>query len=199
MDVALVDGTFNWRGTYETDPAESFTLPLEWTAFGVVDLDSVPAFTDLTLSRYLGQENTDPFVEDYDAWLAAAQSIEGPETIKLGGGATGDLYVVTLSLGDVPELIAPRIEGLTQGPGALADPGALVERLADDGTVTWLVILDPANGRLVGQEIEGNVDTGLEGDAVAEPYATLSVSYSERQSVLFGNVNQPIEMPDLAS
>ncbi len=197
MDVALLDGTLNWRGSYEADPDGGFTLPEDWAEFSPSDLTAVPAFMDLTLGRYLGQEDADPFIGDYAAWLAAAESIEGPSPIRLGGGATGEMYTITLPLAAAPELIGSRVSLLTEGQGAIVGRDVLLGQLAESGTLVWRVVLDPESGRLVGQELQGDVRTELSGDMLAEPYASLSVAYNERQSVLFRDVNQPVEPPEL--
>lgn len=199
MDAALLDGDLHWRGTFDTDPASDFALPAEWQDFTAPDLDQVPAFTDLGLSRYLGQDALDPFVGNYEAWLDAAESIEGPDPIKLGGGATGDVYTVTLPLSAAPELIGSRVNVLTQEPDALVARDALLAQIAQDGTLIWRVVIDPETGQLIGQELQGDVTTELSGDALADPYVSLSVAYSEQQSVLFSAIDEPVTPPDLTA
>jgi hypothetical protein len=198
MDAALSDGDLYWRGSFESDPATNFVLPGDWETFTASDLSQVPAFTDLGLSRYLGQDRIDPFVGDYEAWLDAADSIEGPDTIKLGGGATGEVYTVTLPLSAAPELVASRVSVLTEGPNALVTRDALLAQIAEDGTLVWRVVIDPETGALIGQELKGDVNTEVSGDALLDPYVSLSVAYSEQQSVLFSAVDEPVAPLDLS-
>ncbi|WP_162909408.1 hypothetical protein [Aggregatilinea lenta] len=199
MHAALSDGDLYWHGTFEADPASNFALPSDWEMFSTSDLGQVPAFTDLGLRRYLGQDALDPFVGDTEAWLDAAESIEGPDTIKLGGGATGDVYTVTLPLSAAPELIGSRVSVLTEGPTALVTRDALLAQIAEDGTLVWRVVIDPTTGALIGQELQGDVNTELSGDALTDPYVSLSVAYSERQSVLFSAIDEPVESLDVTA
>ena len=199
MHAALSDGDLYWHGTFESDPASDFALPEDWTAFDASDLGQVPAFNDLGLSRYLGQDALDPFVGDYEAWLDAAESIEGPDSIKLGGGATGEVYTVTLPLSAAPELIGSRVSVLTEGPTALVTRDALLAQIAEDGTLIWRVVIDPATGQLIGQELQGDVSTEMSGDALADPYVSLSVAYSEQQSVLFSGIDAPVASLDVTA
>ena len=80
-----------------------------------------------------------------------------------------------------------------------AEQTALLAQIAEDGTLVWRVVIDPETGALIGQELKGDVNTEVSGDALLDPYVSLSVAYSEQQSVLFSAVDEPVAPLDLST
>jgi hypothetical protein len=145
------------------------------------------------------QDGAEPFIGDYQAWLDAAQSIEGPTSVRYERGSTvrGDMYVIQVPLDQARDLLDNRFQGLTSGANALVDRGTLIDSLAENGMVQWSVVLDPATGRLLAQSIQFDLNSEIDSSAVTPPYESLKLAYSTQQNVRFSAVNEPIPSEDL--
>jgi len=199
LDVALRNGQLFWRGSYSANPGDTFALPGEWTGFSVTDADDIPAFVDLALGRYLLQEGADPFVEDYDSWLAAAESIEGPETITWDrrSRTQGELYRVEVDLTAIPDIVGNRFDSLTRGQEAIVDRQALLDSLYENSTLIWQVVLEPGTGRLLGQNTELDLNAKLGSEGLVASYATLNLTFSNDQTIAFSNINEAVDTSEL--
>lgn len=196
LSVARANDEVFWQGRLDAEPAEDFALPESWAPFASADASEVPALADLTLGRYLLEDDIDPFLVDAEAWLAAAESIEGPSAFDVSRTTTGDLYVVTLSPADVPELFEGRFPALTEGQNALVEREALLAGLAETGTVTWGVALDPESSALLAQFIQIDAEAELGGSLLQSPYGTLSLAFRSDQSIVFSSIDEPVALPD---
>ena len=191
--VALVNGEMFWRGELQAASAASITVPAEWTSFSLEDASAQANLADLGLGRYLLQDERDPFVGDYEAWLDAARSIEGPETIRINRSTSGDLYLIEVELEEAPDVLADRFRALTEGPDALVSRETLLDAIYADSTMLWGVVLHPETGRLLGQYIQLDLTARLGQDAIRDGYRTLTLETSDEQSVLFTGVNEPVD------
>jgi hypothetical protein len=178
------------------DPDDDFALPGEWQPFTATEAGEVPALADLQLARFLLQEGADPFVGDYNAWLSAVTSIDGPQSTRINGVAA-DLYVLELPLAEAPDLIENRFRSLSEGEDTVVDRRALLANLDENGTVLWGVALDPASGRLVAQYVQLELAADLAGDTLTSPYDTMTLAFNEFQEVVFSAVNEPVDPSDL--
>lgn len=193
MDVAVLNGEPFWRGTYAADPVDDFSLPQEWSSFSSSDFSGVPALVDLSLDRYLHQTDLDPFIDDFEAWLNAAASIDGPQRTNLDRQTVGDMYTVTVNIADVPGALEDRFSNLTQGDQAVVSQDALLSSVRSASTLTWVVVLDPDSGRLMAQSVSFDISGQPEAAALAQPYTTLSLRVNDERRVVFSNVNEPVD------
>lgn len=189
------DGLF-WRGTLDADPPGTFALPEAWARFTGSEASEVPALSDLLLSHYLLEESADPFVVDADAWLDAAESIEGPRPFNLDRATPSELYVVTVNPAEAPGVFEGRFLALTEGQDALVARGDLLDRLAETGSVTWGVALHPDTGDLLAQFLQIDLSAEVRGSLLQSPYTSLSLAFRSNQSVVFSAVNEPVTLPD---
>ncbi len=58
-------------------------------------------------------------------------------------------------------------------------------------------MLDPASGELMAQYIQLNLSGELDSSSLAAPYTSLSLEFSDEQSVRFSAVNEALRFPDL--
>jgi hypothetical protein len=192
LEAALNNGVLNWRGTYQSDPADTFALPTDWAEFTTQEISQTRALSDLALTRYLRQENADPFVGDYAAWLDSAVSIDGPETFSINRSTRADRYTVELNPDDVPGLIDSGVHLLSAEDTVLNNTDALFDALYDNSRIVWYVLLDPATGRLMGQQIQVTLAADLGSGTLKQPYSSLNFSGSTDQSVVFTNINEGV-------
>jgi hypothetical protein len=197
LQVALLGGELFWRGDYQASPDDSFSLPGDWTPFTSQEAGDIPAFSEMGINRYLLQEGADPFIDEFDEWLDAADSIEGPQSFRLDRSTQGDVYIVTVNLADAPRVVLDRVRQLIGETESSVDMDALLENLTDNSTLLWGVILEPETGRLLGQLIELDLSARLESDSLQEPYTSLTLEFSEDQSVLFTHINEPVDTTEL--
>lgn len=197
LDLARIGDEMFWRGTYEGAPSDSFTVPDEWSPFDVARDTTAPPLRHLPLSRYLLAEDADPFVDDYAAWLEAADAITGPRDFRLNRSLTGDLYVITLPLSAAPELLSRTFDMLFAGAARIIEPDTLRDRLGEQGSVTWGVVLDPDRSTLLAQFIQLDLSTELRGDDLQEPFTALSIALSAELNTLFSAVNEPVDTSSL--
>jgi len=193
--VRMDDATF-WQGQLDAEPDEAFSLPETWSPLAHAEADEVPALADLRLSRYLLEDGAEPFLIDAEAWLGAAESIEGPRPFNVSRSTSGDLYVVTINAEDVPDLFAGRFLALTEGQNALVGRQDLVNQLAETGTVMWGVALDPATSELLEQFIQIDIEAELDSSLLQSPYSTMSLAFRSDQTVVFSGVNEAVTLPD---
>lgn len=196
LSVARANDEMFWQGRLDAEPATDFMLPETWAPFASADASEVPALADLTLSRYLLEDGVDPFLVDAETWLAAAESIEGPQPFNVTRTTTGDLYVVSLSPADVPELFEGRFPALTEGQSALVGSEALLAELAETGSVTWGAALDPQNNALLAQFIQIDVEAEVSGSLLQSPYGTMSLAFRSDQTIVFSAVNEQVALPE---
>ncbi len=199
LNAALVNGETFWRGTYSTTPADSFTLPTDWTTFGSADTRSVPVIADLLLNRYLLQDNTDPFIGDYQAWLDAAISIDGPLTRSIDRGQTqGDLYTIEVSLADAPELLENRFRALTDSANPIiTNRAAFLNLLENQETFIWEVLIDPATTQIIEQTIQIAISAEIDGSTLNTSYSLLKLEFTDDLRTRFSAINAPLTFTDL--
>lgn len=192
--VRMDDATF-WQGQLDAEPDEAFSLPETWSPLAHAEADEVPALADLRLSRYLLEDGAEPFLIDAEAWLGAAESIEGPRSFNVTRTTTGDLYVATLNPADVPELFEGRFPALTEGQSALVGGEDLLQQLAETGTVLWGAALDPETSALLAQFIQIDVEAEVGSSLLQSPYGTMSLAFSSNQTVVFSKINEQVSLP----
>ena len=197
MDAALTGGNLFWRGSYTADPDDSFALPDTWEEFAPRQAASVPALDTVQLNRYLLQEGRDPFIGDYAAWLDAADTITGPQSINLDPSTPGDLYIVTVPLVKVPALLDDYMNTLTDATASIAGRDSLLDSVLANSTLTWRVVLDPNTDRLLAHGLQFDLYVELESDTLADPYSSLSLDFRDETSALFTGVNEPVRLDEL--
>lgn len=196
LRIARAENGLFWQGSLQAEPAEDFALPEAWTPFTSADAGEVPALADLTLSRYLLENDADPFLVDAPVWLDAAASIEGPRQFSVDRARTGDLYVVTVDPTQVPDPFEGRFLALTEGPDALVARDDLLGQLQQTGAIIWGVAIDPESGELIAQFIQLDLEAELSGSLLQTPYTSMSLAFRSDQSVIFSAVNEPVALPD---
>lgn len=197
LEVALLGGELFWRGDYQADPVSTFSLPGEWTSFTSQEVQALPAFTDVAISRYLLQDGADPFVDEFDEWLNAADSVQGPQSFRVDRSTQGDVYVVSVNLADAPGVVLDRLTRLLGEGEEFVDRDALLDSLFENSTLLWGVVLEPETGRLLAQLIELDLSANLGAESLVEPYSSLTLAFSQDQSVLFTNINEPVDTSNL--
>jgi hypothetical protein len=197
MEAALNGGNLFWRGSYTADPDNSFTLPDTWEEFAPRQAASIPALNAVQLNRYLLQEERDPFIGDYAAWLETADSITGPQSMNLDRTTPGDLYVITVPLAEVPALLNDYLDTLTGATDSIAERDTLLDSLLANSTLTWQIVLDPDTGRLLAHALQFDLFAELGSDALADPYSSLSLDFRDETSAFFSDVNEPVSLDNL--
>jgi len=184
-----------WQGSLQAEPAADIALDDAWAPLDRDAVDETPALSDLALERYLLEDSVDPFLVDNEAWLDAAETIDGPRPFEVSRGTSSDLYVVTVDPAEVADLFEGRFTALTEGRGALIGRDDLLRQLAESGTVSWGAAIDPDSGALTAQFIQIDLEAELQGSLLLTPYTSLSLAFRSDQSVVFSAVNEPVELP----
>jgi hypothetical protein len=99
---------------------------------------------------------------------------------------------VELNPDDVPGLIDSGVHLLSAEDTVLNNTDALFDALYDNSRIVWYVLLDPATGRLMGQQIQVTLAADLGSGTLKQPYSSLNFSGSTDQSVVFTNINEGV-------